>query len=141
MYIIHFTTNNMLRVTLILFTSMFYLELGSGWDDHRFLFIALLILALVCFVVLVIGLACIRYRTSRGSWSRADDEVGEETNTSNGSSTYPYIKHRVIPVDSKHLIYILNICYIANLLQNSYFQNIAVKVVISFGGVIATLYS
>ena len=53
--------------------TMPYIE--SGWDDHRFLFVALLVLALVCFIVLVIGLACIRYRSSRGSWSRADDEV------------------------------------------------------------------
>ncbi|KAK2189165.1 hypothetical protein NP493_114g05045 [Ridgeia piscesae] len=45
------------------------------WSSHMGLFVAIIILATICFIILIIGFMCIKYRSRRGSWSRKDDEA------------------------------------------------------------------
>jgi hypothetical protein len=53
------------------------------WKKHEGLFITIIVLALLCLLIIIIGLLCIRYRNSRGSWSRSRE--GSDSHLEGGS--------------------------------------------------------
>jgi hypothetical protein len=68
----------------------------SLWEEHKGLFITLIVLAIICLIVIIIGLCCIKCR-ERGSWGPTKDQ--DTARIHDPKRKHPHMEENPIPDD------------------------------------------